>query len=157
MKNKVTVLLFIVLLCALIASVVVNIITLRKCDRSRIMNVYDIGLGDLLNSEVKEMYVDEGSNPDLKGEFYDDGVIEDVREVLLSGCFQQASEPVIDSAPGSGVHPYFRFQTENVVYSLGIKGNVLSVTIDGEKQFYYTNVRHRIGKIINDAVKKMEP
>lgn len=156
MKNKVAVILFAVLFCTLLVSIVINIITVRKCGSSRIMDVYDIGLGGLMNSEVEAMYIDEGNNPALQGEFFDKSVVEDIREVLFDGCFQEASAPVIDSAPGSGTCPFIRLKTADTTYVLAVKGDVISVTIDGKNQCYYTNIRHRIGQIISDAVKTVE-
>lgn len=152
MKNKVVVIpLVVVLSCALLVSVCITIVALRKSGSGRIMDVYDIGLGGLMNSEVQEMYLDEGSNPDLKGELYDENVLKDIREVLLNGCYQSAPEPVLSSAPGSDVCPSIRLKTADAVYSIAVKGGVLSVTADGETRYYYTNISHRIGGIINDA------
>lgn len=76
--------------------------------------------------------------------------------MLGSGCFQEAPAPVIDSAPGSGTCPFIRLKTADATYVLAVKGDVLSVTIDGKNQCYYTNIRHRIGRIISDAVNNAE-
>lgn len=136
---------------ALLMSVCITIVTLRKSGSGRIMDVYDIGLGALMNREPEEMYLDEGSNPELKGEFYDGNVLKDIREILLNGCYQSAPELVPDSAPGSDVCPLIRLKTADAVYSIAVKGGVLAVTIGGETKYYYTNITHRIGGIINDA------
>lgn len=152
MKNKIAVILLVaVLSCALLASVCITIITLRKSGSGRIMDVYDIGLGGLMNSEVQEMYLDEGSNPDLKGELYDENVLKDIREILLNGCYQSAPEPVKDLAPGSDVSPFIRLKTADAVYGIAVKGGVLAVTTGGETKYYYTNISHRIGGIINET------
>lgn len=152
MKNKVAVILLVaVLSCALLASVCITIITLRKSGSGRIMDVYDIGLGGLMNLEVEEMYLDEGSNPELKGEFYDENALKEIREILLNGCYQSAPEPALSSAPGSDVCPFIRLKTADAVYSIAVKGGVLAVTTGGETKYYATNISHRIGGIINDA------
>ena len=150
-KNKIVAIMLIILSCALLVSVCITVIALRKSGSGRIMDVYDIGLGGLMNSEIQEMYLDEGSNPDLKGELYDENVLKDIREVLLNGCYQSAPEPVKDLAPGSDVSPFIRLKTADAVYSIAVKGGVLSVTAGGETKYYYTNISHRISGIINEA------
>ena len=66
----------------LAASLIMNVVLLRKTTALRLLDVTDVGLAPLLGAEITEMYIDEDNNPDFRGTFQDQEVAEQLKALL---------------------------------------------------------------------------
>ena len=135
----------------LAASLIMNVVLLRKTTALRLLDVTDVGLASLLGAEITEMYIDEDNNPDFRGTFQDEEVAEQLKTLLENAVFQ-TYEATGFSAPGSGTVPYLRITTPEHTFTIGDGQSHLEITIDGVTQRYTSNIRYSISCLIDEIL-----
>lgn len=136
----------------LAASLIMNVVLLRKTTALRLLDVTDVGLAPLLGAEITEMYIDEDNNPDFRGTFQDQEVAEQLKTLLENAVFQAYEAPGFSAAPGSGTVPYLRITTPEHTFTIGDGQSHLEITIDGVTQRYTSNIRYSISCLINEIL-----
>ncbi len=136
----------------LIILLIMSILIIHDLRSIRIMDHFQVGLSPLMNEEIIEMFVSQGSNPDLQGTFSDEHFAEKVRELLKNGCYQPCSEVKSDNAPGSNSHPYLRFTTEDHVVVIVVMQEKMKISIDGSSEYYYSNIWTELKIMIDDVL-----
>lgn len=121
---------------------------------SEITDFVGAGLAAFMNDEITEMYVDQTANPDLHGDFFDEDVLSEVRELVSTATFQKTDEPKHGNEPGSYVTPYIKFTSAESEYIFMIEGSTLCIIINGEKTYYNSNIRPEINNLISDIIEK---
>ena len=158
MRNKKSAIVLTVLLCiALIFSVTGNIVLLQKQNAMIILDYSDVNLSALTASQITQMYIDDMSHPELHSDFYNIQFAEDLCSVLENACYQRALKPSFSGNPGAGVYSYVKLTTDEAVFTLGVCGDKLKISIDGEEQWYYTNAHTRIKQLIDNEIKSIFP
>ncbi len=136
----------------LAASLIMNVVFLRKTTALRLLDVTDVGLAPLLGAEITEMYIDEDNNPDFRGTFQDQEVAEQLKTLLENAVFQAYEAPGFSAAPGSGTVPYLRITTPEHTFAIGDGQTHLEITIDGVTRRYTSNIRYSISCLINEIL-----
>lgn len=136
----------------LAASLIMNVVLLRKTTALRLLDVTDVGLASLLGAEITEMYIDEDNNPDFRGTFQDQEVAEQLKTLLENAVFQTYEATGYSAAPGSGTVPYLRITTPEHTFTIGDGQSHLEITIDGVTQRYTSNIRYSISCLINEIL-----
>lgn len=136
----------------LVASLIMNVVLLRKTTALRLLGVTDVGLAPLLDGEIREMYIDEDNNPDFRGTFQNEEVAERLKAILAEGVFQTCEPSGYSSAPGSGTVPYLRITTPEHTFTIGDGQSHLEITIDGVTQRYTSNIRYSISCLIDEIL-----
>ena len=136
----------------LAASLIMNVVFLRKTTALRLLDVTDVGLAPLLGAEITEMYIDEDNNPDFRGTFQDQEVAEQLKTLLEKAVFQAYEAPGFSAAPGSGTVPYLRITTPEHTFAIGDGQTHLEITIDGVTRRYTSNIRYSISCLINEIL-----
>lgn len=134
------------------ASLIMNVVLLRKTTALRLLDVTDVGLASLLGAEITEMYIDEDNNPDFRGTFQDEEVAEQLKTLLENAVFQTYEATGYSAAPGSGTVPYLRITTPEHTFTIGDGQSHLEITIDGVTQRYTSNIRYSISCLINEIL-----
>ena len=151
MHRKLKYFLIIITVCLLLVSVVMNIFAFQKIKSMRILGYIDIGMGKILNSDITKTYISVDDNPDKTGEFDNIEAVSSLFELLKTGCYQEAPTPKYSTAPGSYADPWMRIESDRTVFSIAVHGNVLSITVDGETTYYYSNIRTQIATLIQET------
>ncbi len=136
----------------LAASLIMNVVLLRKTTALRLLDVTDVGLASLLGAEITEMYIDEDNNPDFRGTFQDQEVAEQLKTLLENAVFQTYEATGYSAAPGSGTVPYLRITTPEHIFAIGDGQSHLEITIDGVTQRYTSNIRYSISCLIDEIL-----
>lgn len=136
----------------LAASLIMNVVLLRKTTALRLLDVTDVGLAPLLGAEITGMYIDEDNNPDFRGTFQDQEVAEQLKALLENAVFQTYETPGFSAAPGSGTVPYLRITTPEHTFAIGDGQSHLEITIDGVTQRYTSNIRYSISCLIDEIL-----
>ena len=136
----------------LAASLIMNVVLLRKTTALRLLDVTDVGLAPLLGAEITEMYIDEDNNPDFRGTFQDQEVAEQLKTLLENAVFQTYEATGYSAAPGSGTVPYLRNTTPEHTFAIGDGQSHLEITIDGVTRRYTSNIRYSISCLINEIL-----
>ena len=136
----------------LAASLIMNVVLLRKTTALRLLDVTDVGLASLLGAEITEMYIDEDNNPDFRGTFQDQEVAEQLKTLLENAVFQTYEATGYSAAPGSGTVPYLRITTPEHTFTIGDGQSHLEITIDGVTQRYTSNIRYSISCLIDEIL-----
>lgn len=136
----------------LAASLIMNVVLLRKTTALRLLDVTDVGLAPLLGAEITEMYIDEDNNPDFRGIFQDQEVAEQLKTLLENAVFQTYEATGYSAAPGSGTVPYLRITTPEHTFTIGDGQSHLEITIDGVTQRYTSNIRYSISCLIDEIL-----
>ena len=136
----------------LAASLIMNVVLLRKTTALRLLDVTDVGLASLLGAEITEMYIDEDNNPDFRGTFQDEEVAEQLKTLLENAVFQTYEDTGFSAAPGSGTVPYLRITTPEHTFTIGDGQSHLEITIDGVTQRYTSNIRYSISCLIDEIL-----
>lgn len=152
MKKKTYIVLMLMLALCLIASIIINIVSISTLKKQQIMDYNQIGLSDLIESDVTESFVDEGNNPNLQGVFDDPIAVEQLCSILASGCYQRCSPITNDSAPGSNSFPFIRLKTVDHTYAIAVLGDRVRITIDGESKCYFSNIQYETVRLINSIL-----
>lgn len=152
MKKRTNLLLVLLIIICTVVSVVVNIVAVRTMKTSQIMDCSQIGLSSLIQSNVTEIYVDEGNNPNLQGDIFDPEAIKELCNILKNGCYQKCSSIIKDLTPGSNSFPFVRLKTEDHTYAIANLGDRVRITIDGQSQCYYSNIQYELNQLINNMV-----
>lgn len=144
--------------CAILLSMLViclatlNVITIIELKSAKIMDYHQVGLSSLVTKDIKEMFVDEGNNPNLCGIFNDQQIAEKIRDIIKKGCYQKCSAIITDSSPGSNSYPFLRLTTENHTFAIAIAKEKIRISIDGTSQCYYSNIRTEMKDLIDDIL-----
>ncbi len=141
-----------ILIVCLIASIIINIVSIIGLKNRQIMDCSQIGLSELIGSDISEAFIDEGNNPNLQGVFDDPVAVEQLFTILERGCYQHCSPIISNSAPGSNSFPFIRLKAENHTYAISVMGNKIRVTVDGESKCYYSNIRYELLQLINNVL-----
>ena len=136
----------------LAASLIMNVVLLRKTTALRLLDVTDVGLAPLLGAEITGMYIDEDNNPDFRGTFQDQEVAEQLKVLLENAVFQTYEATGYSAAPGSGTVPYLRITTPEHTFTIGDGQSHLEITIDGVTQRYTSNIRYSISCLIDEIL-----
>lgn len=148
MKNKIVMWIIVALL---LLSLTANIVLLLQLRSSKIMSYVGIGAVEMVSTEVTELYIASGWNPYREGTVNDPELAQKLLATLRSGCFQKTTEFLPSSAPGSDAMPWFRFEAEGHTYSVAVGVDQIKLTVDGESQWYYTNISPVLKQIIKEA------
>ncbi len=158
MKHKKIIVFLTALLCiALIFSVTGNIVLLQKQKAMIILDYSDVNLSALTASQITQMYIDDMSHPDLHSDFYDIQFAENLCSVLENACYQLAPRPSFSGNAGAGLYSYIKLTTDDSVFTLGVYGDKLKISINGEEQWYYTNSHTQIKQLIENELKSIFP
>lgn len=131
-----------------VVAVVLGIINLARSERYVIYGAYDIGLNNFFYDDMTAMYVDEGHNPYLRGDFYDESVLTEFSNILSSATFQQGEKYESSSDELGGGSSWITFTSERATYCFSLQGGTLEVSIGDETYYYYTNAYHSISNMI---------
>lgn len=123
-------------------------------DSSEITDFVGAGLAPFMNDEITGMYVDQTANPNLKGDFFDEEVLSELRELVSTATFQETDKPKRGNEPGSHVAPYFKFTSDESEYVFMIDGDTLCVQINGESKYYNSSIRAKVERLISDVIEK---
>lgn len=131
-----------------VAGVVLGIINLARNDGYRIRGAYSIGLGYFFSDEMTKMHIMAACNPNWTGDFYDESVLIEFKEILSSATFQKGEkyEPSPDSVGDDGNS--ISFTSERTKYYFSLQGGTFEVTIGDETGYYYTNAYHDMSELI---------
>ncbi len=152
MKKWNSVLLLLLCVC-LLSSIIVNIIVVRELGSARVMSFRQITRSSPLDvDDITATYVNEGSNPDLRGEFNDPELVEQALNILYSGCYQRGRRPKFNKSPGSGTFPFIRITTNKHTYGIAVFAEQLRISIDGESSYYYSNVNYEFWALIDEIL-----
>lgn len=121
---------------------------------SEITDFVGTGLAPFMNDEITGMYVDQTANPNLKGDFSDEEVVSELRELISTATFQETDPPKHGNEPGSYVTPYFKFTSAESEYVFMIDGDTLCIKINGESKYYNSSIRARVEQLISDVIEK---
>lgn len=147
MDKKTYAVMLLLALC-LIASIIINIFSITALKNRQILDCSQIGLSELIESDITESFVDEGNNPKLRGVFDDSSAVEQLCDILANGYYQRCSPTNNNSAPGSNSFPFIRLKTEEHTYAIAVLGDKVRITIDGESKYYYSNIQYETTKLI---------
>ena len=150
--SKKCALIFILLSLILIASIVVNVVAINMIQTRHITNCIQIGLAPLINGNILEMYVDDQNNPYVDATVNDPEIIQAAIDILDSGCYQKCGPVPNGSAPGSNMFPYIRIQVDEHTYVIEVITDRICVVIDGQKQYYRSNIQHKMQQWIWDVL-----
>lgn len=146
-----------VLLFLLAASLCLNIVVLGRLKSARIMDYSQVGLYPLMDADIKEMFVDQGNDPSLRGSFSDEEAAGEILELLRRGCYQAAPEPARDNNPGTNSYPFIRFTTDEHTFSLAALGDRVRISVDGSSECYYSNIDTELKIMILDILNEHFP
>lgn len=123
-------------------------------DSSEITDFVGAGLAPFMNDEITGMYVDQTANPNLKGDFSDEEVLSELRELISTATFQETDKPKRGNEPGSHVAPYFKFMSAESEYVFKIEGDTLCIKVNGESKYYNSSIRPEVEELISDVIEK---
>lgn len=124
-----------------------------------ILTYSETGMGDLYYDAyfemIEEMYVDSASDPYQWGSFFDYKVAAELIEILNEGIFQKCADINLNGAQGSGVWPCFVFKSEHHTYYIAVVSagtGTIELSIDGNTQFYNTNIAGKVLDLIKQVL-----
>lgn len=145
------------MLLLLIISLILDVIIISNLKSIRIMDYHQVGLSPLINDDIKEMFVDQGNDPDLQGVFSDEQFAQKICDVLKNGCYQSCPQLNSDDAPGSHSYPFIRFTTESHTFAILVSKEKVKISIDGSSKYYYSNIGQELKIIIYDILEEYFP
>ena len=156
-SNKIQLILFILCVCLSISAVIISLYVIISSNKEQEnLNVYQIGLKEIFDSRIDELYYDSGWSPDYRGTFYGDDIenpVSSLREVLQQADYQKASKPKTDSLSNS--YAYVILTANNNRYGIAACYDRLSVTINGDSSYYYINCYNRMKFLLQNMEKEL--
>ena len=132
-----------------VAAIVVSCITIFQKKENKIQDYYGIGVISLYSDTITNMYIDEGESPYLFGYFYDETVLEDVKEIIRGGTYQLSSTIKSSKDIDDEVLTHITFYGEqHEYYYFSAYGRVVGVSIDGETKYYNSNIYYTLQRYI---------
>ena len=145
-----------------VASLIISlylIITMRKNEETAYLDIYQIGLHELIDYDVTDMYYDSGWHPDYRGSFSGDEVektVNNLREVLQQASFQKTSEPKEDDA-ASNSYAYVVLTVNNNRYGIAACNGKLKISINGTAAYYNTCCSNQIKFLLKNIEEELFP
>lgn len=133
-----------------IAALIVGLIAIIGNKEHPIKDAYQIGLGSFFADTITSMYVSEGSDPNLRGEFFNEHILNQVRETFTFACFQESDIKDISDA-GGGLISNIQFKGQYAEYSFSIGNGLIQIRINDERSCYNTNIGYAVNQIIIEA------
>ncbi len=131
-----------------IAAIILSIITMTADKDKPITDAYQIGLGAFFDDAITEMYADEGNNPNLRGSFYDEDVLKNVRELFSIACFQATDNAEFNAKSENSSVSFISFKGERAEYGFYVCNGVIKIKINETTDCYHTNIGYTLNKII---------
>lgn len=134
-----------------VAAIVVSCIAIFQKKENKIQDYYGIGVISLYSDTITNMYIDEGDSPDYLGYFYDETVLEDVKEIIRGGTYQLSSTIKSSKQLDLTASTHISFYGEKHAYHFAPLGGVIWLRIDDTDKFYNSSIYYTLRAYIYDA------
>ncbi|MDE7453589.1 MAG: hypothetical protein K2N22_04195 [Clostridia bacterium] len=114
-----------------------------------------IGLRDVLDYEISDMYIDSGWHPDFRGEFEDEAAAAELRDMISKAVFWEKPAPSTNKNPGDGSFPSIYFTANEKRYGVSLLSDGLGISVSGNISYYYTNCTYQFSNLVHGLLNEL--